>query len=98
MKKWLEFLKLRIHNYGFWISIFSLVVLVLQTFEIPIFPHYDLIVNIILLLLLVFGIINNPTTTNKWFGDDKKEHEMLNQIEDTLKELKNEDQEKNDSF
>lgn len=87
MKNIVEFIKVRIHNYGFWLSIFSLIPLVLQACGVTLIADYDLLVNIVLMLLVVLGITNNPTTTNKWFGDDQKQHEVLEQIEDTLTKL-----------
>lgn len=93
MKQVLQFLKLRIHNYGFWISLFSLIGLVLQAYGVTFIADYDFIVNLILMALVVLGITNNPTTTNKWFGDDEKQHEILDKIEDTLTQLNKEDQE-----
>jgi len=62
----------RFKNYGVWISISSLILLLLQTFHISFdIGKYNEIVNSILSILVMLGIINNPTTVNKGFGDDK---------------------------
>lgn len=94
MKNIIKYLEVRIRNYGFWISIFSLIPLVLQAFGISLIPNYDFIVNLILMILVVLGITNNPTTENKWFGDDQEEHKILDQIEETLTEEVNSTQQK----
>lgn len=64
--------KSRLRNYGLWVSVASLVLLVLQSLGVPITPEqYNEIVNTILGILVMLGILNNPTTENKWFSDDK---------------------------
>lgn len=64
--------KSRLRNYGLWVSVASLVLLVLQSLGITITPEqYNEIVNTILGILVMLGILNNPTTENKWFGDDE---------------------------
>lgn len=75
----------RFRNYGFWISIAALIPLVLNAFEVKFIPEeYEAIVNAILAILVAAGIINNPTTENKWFGDD-------NIISGTIEESNNKD-------
>ncbi|MGL6173444.1 MAG: hypothetical protein ACRC1P_02395 [Cellulosilyticaceae bacterium] len=61
----------RFKNYGLWVSIAALIPLILQAFGISIIPDYNQIVNAILSILVMAGILSNPTTDNKWFGDDK---------------------------
>jgi uncharacterized membrane protein len=61
----------RYKNYGLWISISSLIFLFLQEIGIQITPEkFDVYVNMILGILILLGIINNPETKNKGFGDD----------------------------
>lgn len=75
----------RFRNYGFWISVAALIPLVLNAFEVKFIPEeYEAIVNAILAILVAAGIINNPTTENKWFGDD-------NIISGTIEESNNKD-------
>lgn len=66
-------IKQRIRNYGLWVSFASLVLLVAQAFGVQIdVGKYNDAVNAILALLVSLGIINNPTTENKGYGDDVK--------------------------
>lgn len=60
-------------NYGLWVSIAALIPLLLQAFGITIIPNYQEIVNAILGILVTAGLLNNPTTTSKWFTDDKED-------------------------
>lgn len=63
----------RLRNYGLWISVASLVFMILQNSGIQITPEtWNLYVNAILGILILLGIINNPTTDNPGFGDDKE--------------------------
>lgn len=66
------YLRKRTSNYGFWISLASLIPLALQTFGISdVLPeNYDQIVNGVLSLIVAIGICNNPTTKAKFFSDD----------------------------
>lgn len=68
-----EYIKRRVSNYGFWISLSALIPLFLQVFgDKNILPsNYDEIVNCILTLLVALGICNNPTTENRFYKDDK---------------------------
>lgn len=62
----------RLKNYGLWISVASLTFMLLQESGLQITPEkFDLYVNSILSILILLGIINNPTTDNKGFGDDE---------------------------
>lgn len=62
----------RIKNYAFWVSLFAYGALFIQLTKLNVdMGQYDLAVKIILGLLGLFGIINNPTTDNKGFSDDK---------------------------
>ncbi|GGJ68257.1 phi LC3 family holin [Anoxybacillus voinovskiensis] len=66
-------LKKRLRNYGLWISLASFILLVLQTFGVQIDAgKYNTIVNAVLTFFVTLGIINDPTTENKGYGDDKQ--------------------------
>lgn len=66
-------LKKRLRNYGLWVSVASLVLLLLNSFGVVIDESkYNGIVNAILAILVLLGILNNPTTENKGFGDDNE--------------------------
>lgn len=63
--------KLRLRSYGLWISVSALVLMVLNLFGVQVVEStYNDIVNTILTILVTLGILNNPTTRNKGFGDD----------------------------
>lgn len=62
----------RFKNYGLWISVASLIPLVLKQFGVNIIPEdYNQIVTTVLSILVMAGIISNPTTSNKGYLDDK---------------------------
>ncbi|AOR24188.1 phage holin [Clostridium taeniosporum] len=64
--------KSRFKNYGLWISIASLIPLVLKCFGVEVIQgDYEQIVEAILSILVMLGIVSNPTTETKWFNDDK---------------------------
>jgi len=64
-------MKARLKNYGLWISVASLAFMVIQNSGLQITPEqWNSYVNAILTVLVLAGIINNPTTDNKGFGDD----------------------------
>lgn len=66
-------IKQRIRNYGLWVSIASLVLLVVQAFGVQIdVGKYNSIVNAILTVLVGLGIVSDPTTETKGYGDDAK--------------------------
>lgn len=66
-------IKQRIRNYGLWVSFASLVLLVLQLFGVQVdVGKYNTLVNAILTFFVGLGIINNPTTETKGYGDDAK--------------------------
>ncbi|MGL4338714.1 MAG: hypothetical protein ACRCST_17640 [Turicibacter sp.] len=75
----INYLKPRVTNYGFWVSIFALIPLILKAFGVTIIPDYENIVHTILGLLVVMGIVSNPTTVNKGFGDDLVEESIPEQ-------------------
>lgn len=64
--------KSRFKNYGLWVSILALIPLVLNGFGVNVLPpNYEEITQAILSILVMAGILSNPTTDSKWFGDDK---------------------------
>ena len=75
----LQAIKNRTSNYAFWTSLIALVPLVLRVFGIYELPEgYDQLVQGLLAFLVTCGIINNPTTNSKWYGDDKKPNDEEN--------------------
>ena len=66
-------IKQRIRNYGLWVSFASLVLLVVQSFGVQIdVGKYNDVVNAILTVLVGLGIVSDPTTETKGYGDDAK--------------------------
>lgn len=66
----------RFKNYALWISVFSLIPLILEAFGLNIIPkNYNEIITAILSVLVMAGIINNPSTESKWYLDDEKKNE-----------------------
>jgi len=66
----------RFKNYALWIAIASFLPLLadgLKVYDIDIIlpGNYDILVKSLLGILVLAGLINNPNTENKWFGDDK---------------------------
>lgn len=64
--------KNRFRNYGLWVSIASLVGIILQNLGYIKAgdPTWDNAVTTVLSILVALGIINDPTTENKWYRDD----------------------------
>ncbi|MGG2024203.1 phage holin [Gottfriedia sp. S16(2024)] len=64
----------RFKNVGLWVSAASSVLIIAQAFGLHVSPDkYNEVLNAVLSLLVVLGILNNPTTDNKFYGDDKHE-------------------------
>jgi uncharacterized membrane protein len=64
----------RFKNVGLWVSVASSLLIIAQAFGVDISPDkYNDVVNSVLSLLVVLGLLNNPTTDNKFYGDDKHE-------------------------
>lgn len=73
----------RLKNYGLWMSIFALIPLILESCHINILPgNYNEIVTAVLSILVMAGILSNPTTKTRGFGDDKIEAKTLDEISD----------------
>ncbi|NLL30786.1 MAG: holin [Clostridiales bacterium] len=61
----------RFKNYGFWVSLFALIPMVLNAMGMEIIPEqYETITTAILTILVALGIVSNPTTECKWYKDD----------------------------
>jgi uncharacterized membrane protein len=64
--------KNRLKNKALWVSFASLVLLVLQTAGVGVdVGKWDTVVNSVLSFAVVAGLLNDPTTHNSGFGDDK---------------------------
>lgn len=62
----------RFKNYGLWLSISTLIYLILQGFKIEILPdNYQEIVNVILSIMVLVGVINHPTTNGNENSNNK---------------------------
>lgn len=73
----------RFKNYGLWVSIAALVQMVLHGFGLKVLPdNYNEIVTAILGILVMAGILNNPTTGNKGYLDDKPQEQIEGTGED----------------
>jgi len=65
-------LKARMGNYAFWISLASAVLLALTQFGVTVDNVYVMgCVKAVLGIFILLGLVNNPTTVNKGFSDDK---------------------------
>ena len=67
----------RLKNYGLWVALFAFIPIVADSLKVyninVILPgNYDKLVVGVLGLLVLCGIISNPSTENKGFGDDSK--------------------------
>lgn len=77
----------RFKNYGLWVSIFALIPLVLQGFGIDVLPgNYEEIVVALLGVLVMAGILNNPTSENTGYLDDKTKEEIQEETNDKIEE------------
>lgn len=65
--------KSRWKNYGLWVSIAAFIPLLLSNFGIQLVGDYQALVNTVLSILVMAGIISNPTTSSKWYGDDSSQ-------------------------
>lgn len=62
----------RLKNYGLWAAVAALIPMILKQFGVDIIPDdYSQITTAILGILVMAGILNNPTTDNRGFFDDK---------------------------
>lgn len=66
-------LKKRLKNYGLWVSVIALMPMIAQSFGTDILPdNYKELATAILYIFVLLGIVNNPTTSNNGFADDKQ--------------------------
>jgi len=69
--------KKRLKNYGLWVSVASLILLLLQSFHVHVdSSQYSDIVKAILSVLVLAGILNNPTTNDVGFKDDGNKNDL----------------------
>jgi uncharacterized membrane protein len=80
--------KSRLKNYALWVSVAAFIGMMLQNFGL--FTKlgltndtYSQLVNALLGVLVLAGILNNPTTLNSGFLDDKKTPETPKVIDPT---------------
>lgn len=77
MRKFFNTLKSRCRNYGFCLSFLALIPVTCQMFDIPLpKSEYEVFTNALLTFLVAAGIVSNPTTSNKWYIDDKEYREQ----------------------
>ncbi|ATD55475.1 phage holin [Clostridium chauvoei] len=77
----------RFKNYGLWVSILSLIPLILSAFGYKVIaPEYQTVTATILSILAALGVLNNPTTDNKWYKDDIVKIEPEKVIEENKSE------------
>ena len=64
----------RWQNYGLWASVAAFIPIVLKGFGYDILPaNYEEICTALLGILVLAGIISNPTTEGRGYGDDSRE-------------------------
>lgn len=56
----------RFKSWALWLSVGSLIAFITKTYFGYEIPEFDKLVNLILVVLTGFGILNNPTETNKF--------------------------------
>lgn len=63
----------RFRNYGLWLSILAFIPLLLEALGLNVLPkNYNELITSFLGILVLAGILNDPTTQNKGYFDDKK--------------------------
>jgi uncharacterized membrane protein len=55
----------RFKSWVLWASIASFIVFVLKTYFGIVIPQVDVLVNMILSVMVLFGVVNNPTDSQK---------------------------------
>jgi uncharacterized membrane protein len=63
--------KRRWRNYGLWISVASLVGVLIRIKYPTYLDEWTDFSTLLLTILVLAGIISNPKTTNRWYRDDK---------------------------
>lgn len=65
-------IKLRLRNYGLWIAVIAFIPMVMESFGLKVLPtNYNEVMKAFLGILVLLGLVNDPTTDNQGFGDDK---------------------------
>jgi uncharacterized membrane protein len=65
-------IKSRLRNKGLWVSVAALILLMVRALGYQVDEgQYNQIIDLILGILVAAGILNNPTTENSGFHDDK---------------------------
>ena len=66
----------RFKNVGLWVAVAAFIPMLLEGYGINILPYnYGELTQTLLAILVLAGILNDPTTENKFFLDDKKNEE-----------------------
>lgn len=82
MKNFLNNLKEKVKNYGFWISLCSAVMLVISNFGLEIdVPYVEEIISSILGVLVILGVISNPKEGKGYIDSTNKSESSV--IENT---------------
>lgn len=67
-------IKSRLKNYGLWVSVIAFIPMLMQSFGMNVLPtNYSDVAMAFLGILVLLGLVNNPTTDSKGYGDDKTE-------------------------
>lgn len=62
----------RFNNMGLWLAFAALLFLILQDLGFTLnSERFDQYVKLGSQILIMLGIVNNPTTSNRWYVDDK---------------------------
>ncbi|SHH35849.1 phage holin [Clostridium grantii] len=65
-------IKNRLKNKMLWVSVIALIPMLCQSFGLDILPsNYTEVSNSILGIVILLGLVNNPSTENAGFKDDK---------------------------
>lgn len=67
-------MKERLKNYGLWLAIIAFIPMLCEGFGISVLPpNYQELSSALLGIFVLLGIVNNPTTENKWYLDDRSD-------------------------
>lgn len=62
----------RFKNVGLWVAVAAFIPMLLEGYGLNILPNnYSDLTQTLLAILVLAGILNDPTTNNKYFLDDK---------------------------
>lgn len=66
-------IKTRLRNYGLWIAVIAFIPIFLQGIGVNVLSeNYQELAMSLLGIFVLLGIVNNPTSEDKGFKDDKK--------------------------